>query len=121
LILLLIFTVTHPKLQWHVVLEIQPKESPMEPGPLRMVADKGQWVFSAALLNACGTDGQFGRRMRTMTPLRLGLALTATCARQRVETVADLHGGFPALFGTPITRPSITQGPSPPLPILPAR
>jgi hypothetical protein len=38
-----------------------------------------------------------------MTPLRLGLALTATCARQRVETVADLHGGFPALFGTPIT------------------
>ena len=41
--------------------------------------------------------------MRIITPYRLGLALTATCASQRVETVADLHCGFNALFGTTIT------------------
>jgi hypothetical protein len=35
--------------------------------------------------------------------LRLGLALTATCASQRVETIADFHCGFHALFGTTIT------------------
>jgi len=65
-----------------------------------MVADKFQWVFSESLLNACGKDVKFCRRMRTITPFRLGLALTATCASQRVETVADLHCGFNALFGT---------------------
>jgi hypothetical protein len=29
--------------------------------------------------------------------------LTATCASQRVETIADFHCGFNALFGTTIT------------------
>jgi len=33
----------------------------------------------------------------------LGLALTATCASQRVETIADFHCGFNALFGTTVT------------------
>src|SRR6266704_277350 len=75
----------------------------MDHGQLSMVADKCQWVFSESLLNACGTDVKFCRRMRTMTPFRLGLALTATCASHRVETVADLHCGFNALFGTTIT------------------
>jgi hypothetical protein len=68
-----------------------------------MVADKFQWVFSEALLNACGKNVKFCRRQRIITPFRLGLALTATCASQRVETIADLHCGFNALFGTPIT------------------
>src|SRR5204863_405102 len=31
------------------------------------------------------------------------LALTATCASQRVETIADLHCGLNALFGSPVT------------------
>jgi hypothetical protein len=75
----------------------------MDHGQLSMVADKFQWVFSESLLNACGTDVKFCRRMRTITPFRLGLALTATCASQRVETIADLHCGFNALFGTTIT------------------
>ena len=60
----------------------------MDHGHLSMVADKFQWVFSASRLNACGTDVKFCRRRRTMTPFRLGLALTATCANQRVETIA---------------------------------
>jgi DDE family transposase len=68
-----------------------------------MVADKFQWVFSEPLLNACGKDVKFCRRQRVITPFRLGLALTATCANQRVETIADFHCGFNALFGTTVT------------------
>ena len=75
----------------------------MDHGQLTMVADKFQWVFSEALLNACGQDVKLCRRQRVMTPFRLGLALTATCASQRVETLADLHCGFNALFGTAVT------------------
>ena len=46
---------------------------------------------------------QVCRRERIITPFRLGLALTATCASQRVETLADFHRGFNALLGTAIT------------------
>ena len=75
----------------------------MDHGHLSMVADKFQWVFSEPLLNACGTEEKFCRRQRIITPLRLGLALTATCASQPVETLADFHRGFNALWGTTIT------------------
>src|SRR5713101_4489832 len=75
----------------------------MDHGPLSMVAEKFQWVFSEALLNACGKDVKFCRRQRVITPFRLGLALTATCSSQRVETIADFHCGFNALFGTTVT------------------
>src|SRR2546427_2406524 len=95
--------VIHPKLLLDVWLWIPRKESPMEHRQLSMVADKFQWVFSESLLNACGTDAKFCRRMRTITPFRLGLALTATCASQRVETLADFHRGFNAVFDTTIT------------------
>jgi len=74
----------------------------MDHGQLSMVADKFQWVFSEPLLNACGTEEKFCRRQRIITPLRLGLALTATCASQPVETLADFHRGFNALWGTTI-------------------
>jgi len=75
----------------------------MEHGQLRMVADKFQWVFSETLLNGCGKAVKLCRRQRVITPFRLGLALTATCASQRVETIADFHWGFNALFGTTVT------------------
>jgi len=75
----------------------------MDHGQLSMVADKFQWVFSESLLNTCGKDVKFCRRTRIITPFRLGLALTVTCASQRVETLADFYRGFNALFGTPIT------------------
>jgi hypothetical protein len=45
-----------------------------------MIIDKFQWVFSDALRNTCGKDVKFGRCQRVLTPWRLGLALTATCA-----------------------------------------
>src|SRR5512133_3289197 len=95
--------VIHPKLLLDVWLWMQRKESPMDHGQLSMVADKFQWVFSEVLLNACGTAAKFCRRRRTITPFRLGLALTATCASQRVETLADFHRGFNALCDTTIT------------------
>jgi len=75
----------------------------MDHGQLSMVVDKFQWVFSEALLNACGRDVKFCRRQRVITPFRLSLALTATCASQHVETIADFHCGFNALFGTTVT------------------
>src|SRR3989442_4448870 len=84
-------------------LWIPRKESPMDHGQLSMVADKFQWVFSESLLDACGQDVKFCRRQRVITPFRLGLALTATCASQRVETLADFHRGFNALCHTTIT------------------
>src|SRR6266516_4093194 len=75
----------------------------MNHGQLSMVAGKFKWVFAESLLNACGKDAKFCRRERIITPFRLGLALTATCASQRVETLADFHRGFHALWGTSIT------------------
>jgi hypothetical protein len=75
----------------------------MDHGQLSMVADKFQWVFSEELLNTSGKDTKFCRRQRTITPFRLGLALTATCASHRVETLADFHRGFHAWFDTTIT------------------
>ena len=82
----------------------------MDHGQLSMVVDKFQWVFSESLLNACGKDVKFCRRQRVITPFRLGLALTATCASQRVETIADFHCGFNALFGTTITYKAFYKG-----------
>src|SRR3989442_2101559 len=93
----------HPKLLLGVWLWIPRKESPMDHRHLSMVADKFQWVFAEPLLNACGKDVKFCRRQRVITPFRLALALTAICASQRVETIADFHCGFHALFGTTLT------------------
>jgi hypothetical protein len=103
LISLWIFIAIHPKLLLCVLFAKQRKEAQVDHGQLSMVADKFQWVFSEALLNACGKDVKFCRRERTITPFRLGLALTATCASQRVETLADFHRSFHALFDTTIT------------------
>jgi len=63
-----------------------------------MVADKFQWVFSEALLNACGKETKFCRRERLITPFRLGLALVATSASHDVDTLADFHRSFCALW-----------------------
>jgi hypothetical protein len=81
----------------------------MDHGQLSMVADTFPWVFSEPLLNACGTKEKFCRRQRIMTPFRLGLALTATCASQPVETLADFHRGCNALWGTTITYKALSN------------
>ena len=61
----------------------------MDHEQLSMVADKFQWVFSEALLNGCGKAVKFCRRQRVITPFRLGLALTATCASQQQFPESD--------------------------------
>ena len=75
----------------------------MDHEQLSMVADKFQWVFSELLLNTCGKEAKFCRRVRLITPFRLGLALTATSASQQVETLTDFHRGFNALWGTQVS------------------
>ena len=75
----------------------------MDHGQLTLIADKCQWVFSESLLNACAKDVRFGQRQRIITPLRLGLALTTTCASQHVEPIADFHRAFHAFWGTTST------------------
>jgi hypothetical protein len=52
--------------------EQQRKESQMDHGPLRMVADQVQGGLSAALLNGGGQDVTFWRRQRGLTPWRWG-------------------------------------------------
>jgi hypothetical protein len=47
----------------------------MDHGQLSMVADKFQWVFSEALLNACSTDVTFYRRQRVIA--RCGTTVTS--------------------------------------------
>ena len=110
--------VIHPKRQLRVLLSKQRKASPMDHGPLRMSADKFQGVFSASLLTACGQAGRLWRRQRVRTPLRVGLALTATCASQRAETIAAVPCSFHALFGTtvpyqafdnPVAKPQLAE------------
>src|SRR5438094_4017367 len=76
---------------------------PINTGQHTFIADKFQCVISEALHNACGQDVKLCRRQRVITPFRLGLALTATCASRRVETIAAFHCGFNALFGTTVT------------------
>src|SRR5438128_1807525 len=75
----------------------------MDHGQLSMVADKFQWVFSEALLNACGKETRFCRRERLITPFRLGLALVATSASHSVDTLADFHRGFCAFLDVTIS------------------
>jgi hypothetical protein len=68
-----------------------------------MVADTCHGVLSEPLLNACGTEAKCCRRQRLITPVRLGLALTATYASPPVETLAAVHRGCKALGGPPMT------------------
>ena len=81
----------------------------MDHGPLSLVAETFPWVCAEALLHAWGTDVPCGRRQRRITPWRVGLALTATCARPRVEPIADWPGGFQALLGTTIPSKAFSQ------------
>jgi hypothetical protein len=60
-------------------------------------------VCAETLRNTCGKDTKVCRRQRTLTPLRLGLALTATWASPRVDPLADVHRGCTAVCETTMT------------------
>lgn len=67
------------------------------------VANKFQSVFNESTLNELGKEVRFCRRQRFITPFRLALSLNATCATQRVETLADFQRSFNALFDANIS------------------
>lgn len=56
-------------------------------------------VISEEALNELGKEIGFCERLRVVTPYRLAIAALSTFSCTTVETLADLHRGFSALFG----------------------
>ncbi len=62
------------------------------------MANKFQSVLDADVLNERGKQLGFAKRKRLITPFRLGLSVIASMATQQVQTIADLHHQFNALW-----------------------
>lgn len=56
-------------------------------------------MFEAGKLNEIGQSVGLCKRLRVITPYRLGVLLVSLFATRRVETIADIQRGFSALFG----------------------
>ena len=65
-------------------------------------ADRFKRVLSAQSVNALGRLTRYCHRERVITPHRMAMSLLASCARGRVQTLADLQRDFNALFGTSV-------------------
>ena len=65
-------------------------------------ADRFKRVLSAQSVNALGRLTRYGHRERVITPHRMAMSLLASCARGRVQTLADLQRDFNALSGTSV-------------------
>lgn len=59
-------------------------------------------VLGAERVNGLGRAVRFCQRERIITPYRLALSLVASCATMRVQTLADVHRTFNALFATTV-------------------
>jgi len=70
----------------------------MEREELSTLAARFKRVMSETELNALGREVRFCRRERTLTPFRLAVAIVGSFALRPVETLADLHRAFNALF-----------------------
>jgi hypothetical protein len=90
----------------------------MDPKQLSILANKFQSVFDASRLDARGNDLKFCQRQRLITPFRLSLSVVASMASQRVQSIADLHRDFNALwemevsykaFYTQVAKPSCAE------------
>ena len=66
----------------------------MDPQQFTTMATKFQSVLDADVLNERGQQLGFAKRMRLITPFRLGLSVMASMATQPVQTIADLHRQF---------------------------
>jgi hypothetical protein len=75
----------------------------MDRQQLTMMANKFQSVFDASLLNERGSQREFCRRQRQMTPLRFGLSVVASMAAQEVQSLADLPRHFHALWDAEVS------------------
>ena len=69
-------------------------------GHLSEFAERFKRVLSGGTVNALGRLTRFCQRERVITPHRMAVSLLASCARGQVQTLADLHRDFNALFGT---------------------
>jgi hypothetical protein len=70
---------------------------------LTTVAAQLTQAFDPATLTRLGREQGFCERERDITPARLGLALVAAFASQKLETLADLQRCFNALHGATVT------------------
>ena len=70
----------------------------MDRQQLTMMANKFQSVFDASLLNERGSQLEFCRRQRQMTPCRFGLSVVASMATEQVPGIAALHRHFNDLW-----------------------
>lgn len=75
----------------------------MDNKQLTIIAEKFQNIFSESKLNMLGKEIEFFQRKRIITPFRLVLSLTSSFASKQIETVADLHRDFNALFNAEVT------------------
>lgn len=75
----------------------------MDRQQLPMMANKFQSVFDASMLNARGSQREFCRRQRQITPLRFGLSVVASMAAQEVQSLADLPRHFHALWDAEVS------------------
>jgi hypothetical protein len=75
----------------------------MDRQQLTMMANKFQSVFDASVLNARGSQLEFCRRQRQITPFRFGLSVVASMASQEVQSLADLQRHFNALWDAEVS------------------
>jgi len=75
----------------------------MDRQQLTMMANKFQSVFDASLLNERGSQLEFCRRQRQITPFRFGLSVVASMATQEVQSLADLQRHFNALWDAEVS------------------
>ena len=70
----------------------------MDPQQLSIMANKFQSVLDASTLDARGHQLGFCQRQRLITPFRFGLSVMASMATKHVQSMADLHRDFNALW-----------------------
>ncbi len=63
-----------------------------------MMANKFQAVLDEHTLNQRGQALGLAERLRLVTPFRLGLSVLGSMATQQIQTIADLHRQFNALW-----------------------
>ena len=63
------------------------------------ITERLKSVFDEEDLNRLGRKTGQCRRLRIVTPQRLGLLMVSLFLSRRVKTIADIHRGFAALFG----------------------
>ena len=63
------------------------------------IAERFKGVFSEWELNQLGKAVRYCQRERVVTPFRLIVAMVSSLGQGKVETLADIHRSFNALFG----------------------